>query len=113
MDLHVHASNSTRVQGGGECPVCLNSVSGASPISKGNAKPKPGDISVCVYCGAILEFDDTLNLQAISEESFQTLPSVTRDALNRISEQIKQIAKRRNELSRLGVKGAMIIDLDT
>lgn len=42
------------------CPKCgikLDMATGAV----GEAKPEPGDFSMCIECGALLRFDDTLH----------------------------------------------------
>lgn len=43
------------------CPVCKSALDCASdPL--GDATPKPGDVSYCVYCSAILTFTQDLGL---------------------------------------------------
>jgi hypothetical protein len=42
------------------CPNCDRKLSAASS-PKELALPKPGDISVCVYCGELLEYDSDLH----------------------------------------------------
>ena len=43
------------------CPVCLELLDGASGFNTDNA-PKEGDISICIYCGEILIFNDDFSL---------------------------------------------------
>jgi hypothetical protein len=43
------------------CPSCHKCLD-ASTHPKGNAKPKPGDVSVCMYCTAPLQFTAGLAL---------------------------------------------------
>jgi len=35
-----------------KCPACGYEIDGATGVEKGTT-PRPGDISLCVYCGAI------------------------------------------------------------
>lgn len=39
------------------CPTCGSGFDSASPQGP-DEKPKPGDLSVCLYCGTWLVFDD-------------------------------------------------------
>lgn len=53
-------------------------------------KPKPGDFSVCFYCGAYLRFDDALCMKAISDAELQGYPHPVQQQLKRMSDVIKQ-----------------------
>jgi len=44
------------------CPTCGKSIDSAYDIASKKAKPLPGDISICVGCEEILEFDQNLTL---------------------------------------------------
>ena len=50
----------------GQCPTCGTRLTGTTDITPENARPKPGDLSVCVYCGAILTFTATMTLRLLS-----------------------------------------------
>lgn len=52
------------------CPQCGRMNDGSSPVD-GEAVPKPGDISICLYCGCINELteeEDGLGVRALTEE---------------------------------------------
>ena len=55
------------------CPNCGNFLDAATQIG-GDAKPDPGDISVCIECAAILQFGDDLALTIFPEDELKTLP---------------------------------------
>jgi hypothetical protein len=38
------------------CPFCTKLIDGYTPIG-GRQHPKPGDVSLCYYCSALLVFD--------------------------------------------------------
>jgi hypothetical protein len=38
------------------CPVCFGQLDGASSIENDKIAPKPGDVSFCIYCAAMLQF---------------------------------------------------------
>jgi hypothetical protein len=52
-----------------KCKVQLDSATGF-----GNARPKPGDITICLYCGHILEVGDNMELRSLSPQKFLELP---------------------------------------
>jgi hypothetical protein len=54
----------------GHCGKDLDSASG-----DGGHKPNPGDVSVCVYCCGINEFDAELRLVKLTDEQIDALPS--------------------------------------
>lgn len=45
------------------CPACGSRLDAATAVRE-DARPDPGDVSVCVYCAAILRFDRELYLYA-------------------------------------------------
>lgn len=54
------------------CPVCLSAADAASDL-RGDAQPKPGDITVCLYCASILEFDEEMRPQRSSASKLAAL----------------------------------------
>lgn len=46
------------------CPVCQSQLNGATPADFGDARPEPGNISLCINCAAVLVFADDLTLRA-------------------------------------------------
>jgi len=53
------------------CPICKSSLEAATSLK--NEIPDPGDISVCLYCGNILKFNDDLELVSLSNDEMQAL----------------------------------------
>ncbi len=43
--------------------------------------PKPGDLTLCVYCGAMSSFTETLHIRAMTPEEFRELPAELRAEL--------------------------------
>ncbi len=56
------------------CPACrrLNDQAEAADFS--NAKPSPGDLSVCIYCGEFATYTEGLRLKLLTEDDFSRLP---------------------------------------
>lgn len=44
------------------CPSCGRANDAATNANDAKARPKKGDVSICFYCGEILEFGDDLQL---------------------------------------------------
>lgn len=50
------------------CPNCRTVVDGATAVDGSEAFPSPGDVTVCVYCAAVLIFTATgLRLPTFAE----------------------------------------------
>jgi hypothetical protein len=54
------------------CPACQTTLDGASSMGD-RPMPRPGDLSVCVYCTALLEFNTDLTLRLAPTESLLRL----------------------------------------
>jgi len=57
------------------CPTCgelLDAFSHQDP----NAKPIPGDLTICVYCSEVLEFTNTMDLKLASPETIESFDFV-------------------------------------
>ena len=48
------------------CPACGHRITAASHID-GNMTPKPGDLTVCLYCATLLVFADGLSLRNLTD----------------------------------------------
>lgn len=49
------------------CLNCLTLVDAASPVDK-RGKPRPGDITVCLYCGHVMAFADDLAFRELTSD---------------------------------------------
>lgn len=52
------------------CPSCSSELSGAAVPGDPTAQPQPGDLTLCAYCGALLQFDDLLLLNPTTLDAF-------------------------------------------
>jgi hypothetical protein len=50
------------------CPECGKKLDAATDPTDETNRPKPGDISVCVYCGSLFAFDFDMRLRAVTPE---------------------------------------------
>jgi hypothetical protein len=56
-----------------QCPQCGKQLDAASSVDGVTAIPKKGDISLCFYCGEILEYDENCVLTYITQEVIDEL----------------------------------------
>lgn len=55
------------------CPCCGAKLDAVSGISDEGSIPEPGDFSICLYCGTILEYEEGFFLHVASDESLSRL----------------------------------------
>ena len=77
------------------CPACNEMVDAADCVDEGPEAPKPGDYSVCAYCGAFLRFDIAagrrLSLRELADEEFAELPLDVIQILNKLRRNLPQV----------------------
>lgn len=66
----------TRLPNKSPCPVCRKMLDAASALDGSNDGPTPGDVTVCINCGMVLKFTQTLGLaiatpQDVNELSYE------------------------------------------
>lgn len=49
------------------CPECGKVTNRAESIEDGSTTPEVGDISLCLYCGSINQFDADLNIHPVAD----------------------------------------------
>lgn len=69
---------------GSTCPCCKRVLDGASCLEDEKLMPNAGDITICIYCLTILEFDNNLKLLEMTNEQISELPHEMRMDLNKI-----------------------------
>lgn len=76
-------SPKSRVQGQlprSACPMCRYEMDSAIGLT-GKPEPDAGDLSLCINCGAILQFNEILVLKLMPPERLTTLHAETREKL--------------------------------
>ncbi len=48
------------------CPNCGKPLNEATAM-EGDMRPKPGDLTVCLYCSHLMAFDDTMRLRELND----------------------------------------------
>jgi hypothetical protein len=54
------------------CPSCGKALDGCSQAD-GDSTPKPGDITICIYCGHIMAFADDLAFRELNDEEVHAI----------------------------------------
>lgn len=65
------------------CPECKKTLDAASGIDTDDS-PTPGSVSVCHYCGTLLEFSPKLKLCRMKDDTLLDLDDSTRIMLLRV-----------------------------
>ena len=55
------------------CPKCGCLINASTGIEDENQMPSKGDISICIECASILEFDENLKLKLCPQETINRL----------------------------------------
>ena len=64
------------------CPRCGARATAASNARPGDRRaPVPGDLTVCIACAGLLQFDDSLRLVPLPEDALSGLEADTREVL--------------------------------
>ena len=63
------------------CPSCNEPLTDQTRTTGPNCDPKPGDLSVCVYCSAALVFTDELGSRPLQLDDWNALDADTQREL--------------------------------
>lgn len=75
------------------CPHCEHILEGATGVTTQNA-PKPGDVTLCIYCAAVLVFQDDMRVRLPVEEEANEFAS--NGELMKMQKIVKLAIRRRN-----------------
>lgn len=78
-----------------KCPLCKYKMDSSTGIGC-DTSPKVGDITLCLNCGAILEFDELMFVLPASFEKMLELDSSTRKQIENLSGYIKKRGEIKN-----------------
>lgn len=57
-----------------QCPQCKALLDAAASMDEGNTEPPDeGDITVCIYCGAVLMWEFNMQLTLLTEEELEEI----------------------------------------
>ena len=73
-----------------KCPACNKGLDCASSLDPDEV-PRPKDISICIYCGTLLQYGNDMTLQLLPIFIFETLPIKTQQQLLQAKSAITKI----------------------
>lgn len=59
------------------CPKCQARLDAATDAAGGDAVPKPGDLTICIHCTAVLQFDAARMPVLVDEAARASMDAVT------------------------------------
>ena len=71
------------------CPECGQPLEDGTGLTNGTVTAKPGDLTLCPYCGAFLKLDLHLLPSLVSDYDFNHLPVLAQDNLLFAQRQIR------------------------
>ena len=75
------------------CPDCGREIKCATQVVGDKAPPKPGDLSICLYCRGVFRFTDELGLAAVALDE---LPVELRAKIQSIIGAAERVMRSRN-----------------
>lgn len=96
------------------CPCCNSVVDSAATVNDNADIPKPKDLTICVYCAAVLQFTDDMDLMLFPKVLFDSLDEEEQDELISLMLMISlKITPKSKELADLREKNIKhLIDVD-
>lgn len=80
------------------CPECKNKADAAGD-PMGRAVPQPGSFLVCGFCGAILRFDEKMDVRLAQEEELKLLHPIQLTLLERMQAAARELAEERKKIN--------------
>jgi hypothetical protein len=74
------------------CPTCAVELDCATPAEV-DATPRDGDLTVCMYCGAVLIFTAELRQRPATPAELDSLPPKTRSLVDKVRAAIALYAR--------------------
>ena len=76
------------------CPVCLNPLDCATETPGPKGAPEPGDLSLCLFCAALLVYDPDMSLRKITMAEWNALTPQGREYVSRVRNVTRRIIQR-------------------
>lgn len=77
------------------CPSCERPLRMHEAADGSGDQPKPGDVTVCLYCGEVLRFDGGLQLAAVSLDAVDDLTELERETVT----EVRAFVRMRNRMT--------------
>lgn len=77
----------------GVCPKCGYKIDAAGNMPGETQRPGPGDLSICLDCTAVLRFDASMTLKAMTSTEILRLPHETQSEIAHTRLAIQHVKK--------------------
>ena len=87
-----------------KCVTCKAVLDGAETVSDPNIHPRPDDITICGYCGEVLQFNDDMSLRLIDESVLSEIDLVEMQKASAMATEFRkhfEMKKRREQLNEI------------
>jgi hypothetical protein len=74
----------------GRCPACASPINGHANADGARCGPKPGDLSVCLYCTSFLQFEDS-GVRELKPADLEQLEPEARMAINLVRDAVLRV----------------------
>ena len=78
------------------CPACGMRLDAASAVI-GDAKPRAGDLSICVYCATMLLWETPTTLVLLPDKVWDEVPPEDKVAITKVLRKVEQHIRDREE----------------
>lgn len=78
-----------------QCPACKKVIDAATIASGKTEVPRPGDFTICIYCGEVLRFGPELELIQADLNDLASLDEPTRNFIGRVQQARKEVMAKR------------------
>jgi len=62
------------------CPKCSKFINAATAV-EGDSRPEPGDVTVCIGCSGMLQYDSNMKLKELSLQELASMDDEARTEL--------------------------------
>lgn len=89
-----------------ECPICKSKLDAVTSTQKSEYKPSPKDLTMCVYCGGVLYFEEDMALAEMPEVLIETLDKEIKERIGKALVAILQTMPKTTEFQDLRIQNA-------
>ena len=75
------------------CPHCNHQLDAATAISGEDIKPRKGDLTICIECAVILQFDKNIRPVRLTGMTLDALPAEVFDQVTKVRNQLIQMKR--------------------
>lgn len=94
------------MMGQDQCPICKSKLDAVTSAEKPEYKPSPKDLTMCLYCGGILYFEEDMSLAEMPEVLIDTFDKETKGKIGKSLVAILKTTPKTTEFKDLRIQNA-------